>query len=339
MKRPIKLTWILTEVCHHRCEICRLWESPGRGPNLSAIELFMSANPYFPWINLSGGELLARPDIEDVINVILSHQPRLDWLSFPTAGFLPEKTEALVSSILNHRKSNNFKLAVTVSIDGYRELHDRLRGRDGAYDRATETFDKLRRIENGRFSATLGLTLSRHNVDHVDETLSHLERDLPGWNRRQLHLNIAHHSPHYYQNSPDVRAERAQMESSLTRLQTNGRTTIGQAESLYRRLALDYIRTGKTPLPCRAAEVSVFVGHDMRVFPCSTWDRPLGSLAEFDFDLSALLSSETAQKAREEIAQEQCPGCWTPCDALPTIITQLPRASWRAWNIQQKSAL
>ena len=79
-----------------------------------------------------------------------------------------------------------------------------------------------------------------------------------------------------------------------------------------------------------AARASVFVGPDLRVHPCSTWERPLGNLRDFGFDLATLLKSEVSREARREIAAERCPGCWTPCDAAPTLLARLPEASVRA---------
>src|SRR5262245_6079539 len=60
---PFKLTWIVTERCSLRCRTCRLWATePAAGPSLAEAERVIAANPHLTWLNLSGGDLVERPD-------------------------------------------------------------------------------------------------------------------------------------------------------------------------------------------------------------------------------------------------------------------------------------
>ena len=84
----------------------------------------------------------------------------------------------------------------------------------------------------------------------------------------------------------------------------------------------EYLETGRSPVPCAALRASVFVDSKGLVYPCSIYDRPLGSLRENDFDLGALLSTADARAAREEVIDEKCPGCWTPCEAYQSLLSR-----------------
>jgi hypothetical protein len=40
-----------------------------------------------------------------------------------------------------------------------------------------------------------------------------------------------------------------------------------------------------------------------------------------------LWETETRRKRRQDVADENCPHCWTPCEAYPTLLGNLGRAT------------
>jgi MoaA/NifB/PqqE/SkfB family radical SAM enzyme len=82
-----------------------------------------------------------------------------------------------------------------------------------------------------------------------------------------------------------------------------------------------YLATGRSPVPCSALRASVFVDSRGTVYPCSIYDRPLGSLRENGYDLGSVLRAAEARAARADVVADRCPGCWTPCDAYPSLLT------------------
>ena len=59
--RPDRVTAILTESCHLRCDFCRLWEQPDSGASVDDWLRFFQENSFLKWVNLSGGEIFQRP--------------------------------------------------------------------------------------------------------------------------------------------------------------------------------------------------------------------------------------------------------------------------------------
>jgi hypothetical protein len=193
-KAPFKLTYVVTDDCSCRCAICALWQAPRSGAPLEDIERLFTANPELAWINLSGGDVVERDDFEAIVAAAVE-RTRVYVLDFPTAGQHPERVERAVRSVLALPLP---RLVVTVSIDGPKELHDRLRGTPGAFERARETFMRLSALRGERFDVFVGMTFSSRNdaapAALVDATLA----QLPGVERSRLHFNLAHHAPHYY---------------------------------------------------------------------------------------------------------------------------------------------
>ncbi len=168
--RLFKATVVLTERCDCRCEVCWIWKKPkGPEPTPADVARFLRGAPSIRWLNLTGGEVFLRDDVEAVAEAALAAQPRLAILDFPTTG---QRTERIVPAVARIARLGIPRFFVTVSVEGPPALHDRLRGRAGAFDRMIETYGALRRLRG--VGAFLGLTLSDRNADAVDATLDAL---------------------------------------------------------------------------------------------------------------------------------------------------------------------
>ncbi|RMH54709.1 MAG: radical SAM protein, partial [Candidatus Hydrogenedentota bacterium] len=94
----------------------------------------------------------------------------------------------------------------------------------------------------------------------------------------------------------------------------------GTLEKHYRLLLPKFLSTNRCPLPCRSLFASVFVSPTGEVHPCITDDRIVGRLREQNYSLRKILRSTAAERLRHDIAAGNCPHCWTPCEAYPTLI-------------------
>jgi MoaA/NifB/PqqE/SkfB family radical SAM enzyme len=314
--QPVKVTAVLTEHCHLRCDFCRLWEAPRAGVATGQWLAFFIANPFLRWVNLTGGELFVKERLDELLDGIVAALPALALLDFPTAGQTPDAVEASVVRLLATRLP---RLAVTVSLDGGPALHDELRGVAGSFERAFETFARLRRRRSARFTLVAGCTLT-DRADEQERTLvGELARRLPDFSPRELHWNLAHQSSHYYKNPGFTGRPGAAALAVLRRAQRPG-GALGWIEAQYARLAPRALDEGFPPVGCEALVRTVYVGPDLTVYPCTIWDRPLGNLADFGLSLERLLTRDEVDRARAEVVAQRCPGCFSPCEALPAML-------------------
>lgn len=320
---PFKLTAVLTWRCDQRCRRCSIWQREP-GPELSAAEwraVFESV-PSLSWIDLTGGEPLARADFAEIAVSALEARPDLALLHFPTSGSRPEATEAACRTILAARPH---RLIVTVSLDGPERTHDWLRGDRGGFERAVDTFERLRRLGVATY---FGMTLSPANLHLVDETLAALGAAAPSFDRRELHVNLVHESEPYYGNAGVELLDGRQLRRAMRRiagLRGLPRDGVGLLEALFLGHVTGYAQHGRSPLPCSALAASAFVHPDGTVHPCHLWDRPVGRLRDHGGSLAAVLATHSTRDARADVVADRCPGCWAPCEAYPTILTRLPR--------------
>jgi MoaA/NifB/PqqE/SkfB family radical SAM enzyme len=317
---PFKLTFCLTFRCNHRCGICAIW-SRDKGEEMTAeqIDRLFASIPALSWLDLTGGEIVLRRDLEQIARSLHTRLPRLGLLHFPTNGLLPEAIERAAGWLAG---DSGVRTIVSVSIDGPPELHDRLRGVAGAFDAAIETLARLDRVPG--VTAYPGMTLQPDNLDAIDSTAEAIARHRPGFGLRDLHVNFLHRSPHYFQNSGIAPCDTQRLAAVLADfVRRKGRSVdpVRTIERLYLQLSDAHLRTGRSPIACRSAEVSAYVAPDGTVYPCTIDDRPMGRLAEHDFDLARLWATAERRRLREEIAADRCPGCWTPCEAYQTLLT------------------
>jgi MoaA/NifB/PqqE/SkfB family radical SAM enzyme len=322
-RRPYKATVVLTERCDCRCEVCFIWKKPkGREPSPDDVGRLLRQAGSVRWLNLTGGEIFLRDDVPAVAEAALRAEPRLAVLDFPTTGQAPSR---IVPAVREIARLGIPRLYVTVSLEGPPALHDRLRGRPGAFERAVETFAALRR-EPG-VAAYLGFTLSDRNADALPAALDAVRARVRGLSDREVHANVVTFSSHYYDNLAAGVSRPKDPRRALAPLLRSRRGRLSPTdwlEASYLSRVARHARTGRSPLPCRSLSSSVFVAATGEVHPCTVYARPLGNA--YERPLGDLLATPEAAAARREVAEDRCPGCWSPCEAYQTILGNLPRA-------------
>lgn len=319
---PYKLTYAVTYGCNYRCRMCEIWQrTPAGELTLDEIDRFFAKNPHFSWIDFTGGEPWLRRDFADIVRSGITRCPSLLLAHFATNGWLTDQIVAGVERILEARPP---KLMVTVSLDGDRATNDRVRGIPGGWDRQVETYARLSRMRG--VEAVLGMTLSVDNVDGYPAALDAVRERCPWVTPRDFHVNLVHHSSHYYGNHANdtLRAcgDEALGAAMIRFHRARGvpRSVVDLLEHEYLRRVPAYLSEGRTPMRCHALRSTCFLNPSGTVYPCVTFDRPLGNVRDHDFDLAPLWHSDIVTSTQRGIWAGDCPQCWTPCEAYPSIL-------------------
>ncbi len=165
-RRPI-VVWNITRTCNLRCVHCysdsMAMKYPGEldWGQMQAVVKDL-ADYRIPSLLLSGGEPLIHPRFFDLVD--LASQAGLK-LTISTNGTLitPERAALLKAANVAY---------VGISLDGIGEIHDRFRGKEGAFDAAVRGFRNCHEVGQ---KTGLRLTLTRHNVENIDRILDFIE--------------------------------------------------------------------------------------------------------------------------------------------------------------------
>ena len=324
---PARAVVALTRRCDLRCRTCRTWElDPGREMTADEVGRLCAGMPVLTWLDLTGGEPMLRPDVEEVFARVLERTKRLSVLHFPTNGSFAER--AVACARLTRRWRPEVSLLVTVSIDGPEALHDAMRGRAGSYRAALDAFERLRRVEG--VEAWIGTTVGPDNVDALGELESALAADVRAWSPGLWHWNLGQVSSHFFGNGPEHVALPKERAAALVRGQLRRRWPpkgpVDLMELGFLALLPGFVEGRGAGLTCPSLHSTCFVSADARLYPCHVWDRPVVDLRELDFDVAAAWSSPAVREARAGVKRLDCGDCFTPCEAYPRLAASPLRA-------------
>jgi len=145
--RPEFLIFFVTSNCNCLCNICFYWQELNKSGSLSLDEIRKISRSIgrFRILLLSGGEPFLREDLFEVCRQFIENN-KISALTIPTNGILTEKIVDFCGRVL--REYPELILSVSISLDGFRELHDSTRGVAGVFDKAAETLRKLLKLKN-----------------------------------------------------------------------------------------------------------------------------------------------------------------------------------------------
>ncbi len=316
--KPFKATVALTYRCPHRCYYCGVWNRRADEADSATLRDALASVPSITWLDVTGGEIFARPDALELCDSLVDSLPHLALFHFPTSGFHPESAVALAGTIAR----KGVKVVVTVSIEGPREIHDHVRGTQGAFDAAMETLNRLKAVPG--VSTYVGTTILSENVSMIPEgVFEAVATGCPGLRRNDMHFNVMQGSGHYFCNRHAPRPRTTDIQAALRRiLAWKGlpRTPFDLLEVGFQSFSLYDLAGKRGLLPrCAALKASFFLSPGGVLYPCHIWGEPLGTIGAGS-SLATLLDSDRARWLRARVKADQCPHCWTPCEAYPSLI-------------------
>jgi MoaA/NifB/PqqE/SkfB family radical SAM enzyme len=150
--------------------MCNIWKQ--RGPELTLKEIEKLLNdPLFNSVKycaLGGGEPTLRKDLPDIARIMISKCKNLKSIGFSTNGLIPEIILEQSKSIADVCQRANISFGVTVSLDGLKEIHDKIRGISGAFQKAIKTLKGLLELQKEKkIGVGTNCVISKWNVNEL----------------------------------------------------------------------------------------------------------------------------------------------------------------------------
>ena len=125
-------------------------------------------------LTITGGEPFLRKDLSDIISEIINNSgvPRV---SIKSNGFYIKRIEKDIPLLI--KKYPNTEFTLSISLDGPKNIHDKVRNFDGAYDQVLQTIDIMKeyRAENN-FFLRLASVLTNENKDFLSSFMDQTEK-------------------------------------------------------------------------------------------------------------------------------------------------------------------
>jgi len=306
----------VTYRCDARCEMCNIWQL--KPQEFLSVDDFAKIPPTLRDINISGGEAFMRKDIVDIVRVIHQRCPHAR-IVISTNGF---RTEAILAAMEMLRKDVP-NVGIGVSLDGMGETHDRIRGIEGAFERATATLRGLK--ERGFANVRIGFTAMNENVSEMPRVY-----DLAGELGVQFTTAVAQNSEIYFSTQTNEGVTSDGLHDALGYVMRKELMSYHPKRWLrayFENGTLVFNREKRRVLACRAAHEFFYLAPEGIVYPCLTIPSPLGDLRGQTFE--EVWESEQAEAVRRQIAG--CEECWMICTARSGLKKNLHRAfTWIA---------
>lgn len=148
----------ITYHCNAKCQMCNIWQIKEHS-DISASEYLKLPNTLKD-INISGGEPFMRTDILEVFKNVKNACPQARYV-ISSNGLAPNLIQQKITEILKIEPN----IGVAISLDGLGEIHDRVRGIPGAYEKVLKTIEILKNA--GVKYIKLAYTLTNDNLEEM----------------------------------------------------------------------------------------------------------------------------------------------------------------------------
>jgi radical SAM protein with 4Fe4S-binding SPASM domain len=316
----------ITYYCNSRCTMCSIWEIYKKDKTRAAAELHLDdierifSSRHFAALRsvaLTGGEPFLRRDLVDIAGLFLTRFPSVS-LVIPTDSVSPRLTIQSVERIVQRYQPGRARLAISVSLDGLRDTHDRQRGLP-CFDKALEVIHALSVLD---LALNVSYTITPLNFADILPTYR-LVHELGA----TFNMQFAQGSSNYYgERSTTLRgwreAELERVRGQILEIADDRWDTMPLKSRLtdttdyFLRRMVDYQREPRRIFTCYSGTHSCFIDPYGDVYPCLMLDKKLGSAKTDGFD--AVWDGPVAAEVRRSIARNEC-HCWTPCEACPSL--------------------
>jgi MoaA/NifB/PqqE/SkfB family radical SAM enzyme/polysaccharide pyruvyl transferase WcaK-like protein len=159
------------DICNSKCAMCNIWEQK-KDFEISPKELHrILKNPLFEnieHIGITGGEPTLREDLPELFEEIIKALPNIIGLSTITNCIQEKDVIERIEKSIDVCNDYGKEFSMMISVDGYGDVHDKIRGRKGNFKSAMLVYEHFRKKG---VNISTGSTISKINVWEIDELL------------------------------------------------------------------------------------------------------------------------------------------------------------------------
>ena len=180
LKTPLTLIHFITNDCNMKCEHCFYWKSINtveKELTLEEIERVVSSlKQPLESVILTGGEPFLNKGLQKICEIYFKKN-NVKNICIMTNGLFVDNIFNKTVDILENVNTN---VSICVSLDNLGEKHDKIRGVNGAFNSATKTIKKLKKLgEKHKNLKVNALTVvSNYNYMDLDEISSYILQNL-----------------------------------------------------------------------------------------------------------------------------------------------------------------
>ena len=305
---PVSYTYSITSKCDSMCRTCNIWKHQ-EGKELSTstwrkIIADIGNKPY--WITITGGNQFLREDFTKIIYYIKKYNKPV-IINIPVSATIPNIILNKVSKVL--RFLGNTKLILNVSLDGLKDTHENIRGKDKSYDNTLLTIKKLKKLQRSHSNLIIGTytVISKHNINEIKKIKDLINKEVKP---DHYGFELAEFRSEYKNFDEDFSISKSDAIRILKMLEPKNKSKNlvlrmkNHIRKKYNNYILRMLSGNKKIMPCYAGITSIEISPRGEVWECANKTSMLGDLTKNNF--RHVFFSKSAQKIRKRIKKENC---------------------------------
>lgn len=301
--------------CNTKCTMCNIWELKATDAlTIEQLDQIFADRVYerVEYIILAGGEPTLRKDLPEMVETMHKHMPRLKKLMIASNVINRASVQKQYPQIARYCAKHKIRLTLGVSLDGIGEIHDKVRGVPGAFEKVMENVKFMQELQKEvPFGMSIDPTIFSMNVQEMQKLKNLADKlDLP------ITFQFAAMADGYYNNSAleEVLSVNEEGKRSIVNFL---KRQIAQS-SLFDALAYYYAEVieqsqGSTQrnLPCPFADQGMLLNPDGTVQYCHN-SQPIGNALKTPSS-ELYYSPENLAYRRDKIQGQTCSSCQMSC--------------------------
>lgn len=329
-KKPTYLILYVTGKCNSKCSYCFQWDILNiksrikKELTLKEYELFAENLGPIEHLTLGGGEPTLREDLSDIA-ITFYKKCSVRNISMPSNGIRPDLLEYHLEKIL--KNCPKLVLKVSLSIDGYKDEHDKLRGVLGNFERLIESDKVLRSLRKkhnnlyyiintvftGQNQNNVLTTIKKNkeNFDHDIQVSTFVRGSLADEKSKDVDINKYFEIVDYLEN---IQALENKSKSYYLE-------TLHQGLQIESRSAIKHVMTeGQGKYICTAGKSMLVMDELGNVNPCEILPSKFGygNIRNYNMDINLMWKEQKIKKIQSRIKKEKCFCTWE-CAQLNSI--------------------
>jgi sulfatase maturation enzyme AslB (radical SAM superfamily) len=250
-------------------------------------------------VSMTGGEpLMDLRRITEIMNILISELPKLEWVFVNTNGTYPDRVDNFIKMFAGKVP----KLTISISLEGERDVHNLIRGVK-SFDLVMETIKIVAKNLSNNVTGSISTTLTKYNASVTQLDFVRKVAEEYGFDNT---FRFAGTSGTYYHNTEEkLGIENIPKEKISEILDFINKY---YKEDPFQQIQSKYIKSGKIGLTCTAGSDFGFVQADGNIYPCIFSTRVIGDK----------YNGVTTHKIDDLGKYEPCP-CCTECTIYPMI--------------------
>ncbi|MFH0831365.1 MAG: radical SAM protein [archaeon] len=288
------ITFEITNECNLKCSACPMWQEAerknlGKDAILGVLTSGILRHP-LESVTLTGGEPFMHPEFNEIFKslVLLKMKKQLRKIGISSNGY----DTARILDFLKENKDYARDISLFISLDGFGSVHDKLRGRNNAFEKTMNTINAV----NSEFedvNLTLKFTICSENANEIPKVYDFCSKIGINLLFKLLQSsNSAHGLTPKYRNSSRQdfmkkmldNKSREKIAKELLRIIASEKNSGASIVNLdYLSALVDYLQGELEIKSCKTPENYLFIDCTGNIYPC-LYQEPIANCLDKDWE-------------------------------------------------------